>query len=33
MNIKFTTEASRGVEAQNGTVKPTGCRFDPHSRR
>ena len=26
-------EASRGVGAQNVTVKPTGCGFDPHSRR
>ena len=26
-------EASRGAGAQNVTVKPTGCGFDPHSRR
>ena len=26
-------EASRGVAAQNVTVKPTGCGFDPHLRR
>ena len=26
-------EASRGAEAQSVTVKPTGCWFDPHSRR
>ena len=26
-------EASRGAAAQSVTVKPTGCDFDPHSRR
>ena len=26
-------EASRGAAAQRVTVKPTGCGFDPHSRR
>ena len=26
-------EASRGAGAQSVTVKPTGCGFDPHSRR
>ena len=26
-------EASRGAAAQGVTVKPTGCGFDPHSRR
>ena len=25
-------EARRGAGAQNVTVKPTGCGFDPHSR-
>ena len=25
--------ASRGAGAQSVTVKPTGCGFDPHSRR
>ena len=30
MNI---TEASRGAAAQGVTVKPTGCGFDPHSKR
>ena len=25
--------ASRGAAAQSVTVKPTGCGFDPHSRR
>ena len=27
------TEARRGAGAQSVTVKPTGCGFDPHSRR
>ena len=26
-------EASRDAGAQSVTVKPTGCGFDPHSRR
>ena len=26
-------ETSRGAGAQSVTVKSTGCRFDPHSRR
>ena len=26
-------EASRGAVSQSVTVKPTGCGFDPHSRR
>ena len=26
-------EASRGAEAQSMMIKPTGCGFDPHSRR
>ena len=26
-------KASRGAEAQNVTVKSTGCGFDPHSRK
>ena len=26
-------EASRGVGAQSVSVKPTGCGFDPHSRK
>ena len=25
--------ASRGAAAQSMTIKPTGCGFDPHSRR
>ena len=31
-NIK-KNEASRGAAAQSVNLKPTGCRFDPHSRR
>ena len=27
------SEASRGAAARGVTVKPTGCGFDPHSRR
>ena len=27
----FSPEASRGAGAQSGTVKSTGCGFDPHS--
>ena len=30
---KHIIEASRGAEAQSVTVKSTGCRFDPHSRK
>ena len=26
-------EVSRGAGVQSATVKPTGCGFDPHSRR
>ena len=26
-------EAVRGAAAQSMTVKPTGCGFDPHSKR
>ena len=26
-------EAGRGAAAQRVSVKPTGCGFDPHSRR
>ena len=26
-------EASRGAAARSVTVKPTGCGFDPHSRK
>ena len=29
----YCTEASRGAVAQSVTVEPTGCGFDPHSRR
>ena len=29
----MNNEASRGAAAQSGTVKPTGCGFDLHSRR
>ena len=25
--------AGRGAAARGATVKPTGCGFDPHSRR
>ena len=31
--MKTDTEASRGAAAQSVTVKPTGCGFDPLSRR
>ena len=27
------TEAGRGAAARGVTAKPTGCGFDPHSRR
>ena len=30
LSIIFFNEASRGAGAQSVTVKPTGCRFDPH---
>ena len=30
---KFIFEASRSAEAQNVTVKSTGCVFDPRSRK
>ena len=30
---RIKKEASRGAAAQSVTVKPTGCGFDPHSRR
>ena len=26
-------EVGRGAAARGVTAKPTGCRFDPHSRR
>ena len=32
MHLKIV-EASRGAGAQSVTVKPTGCGFDPPSRR
>ena len=28
-----TTEAGRGAAARGVTAKPTGCGFDPYSRR
>ena len=31
--LTCTFEATRGAAAQSVTVKPTGCGFDPHSRR
>ena len=31
--IEYVVEASRGATAQGVTVKPTGCGFDPLSRR
>ena len=31
--VSMRFEASRGAAAQSVTVKPTGCGFDPHSRR
>ena len=33
INKTFIWEASRGAAARGVTVKPTGCGFDPHSRR
>ena len=32
-HIKHIIEDSGGVAARSVTVKPTGCGFDPHSRR
>ena len=29
----INVEASRGAAARGVTVKPTGCGFDPHTRR
>ena len=29
----YYIEGSRGAAARGVTVKPTGCGFDPHSRR
>ena len=31
--ILVVDEDSRGAAARSVTVKPTGCGFDPHSRR
>ena len=31
--IVYRTETSRRAAARSVTVKPTGCGFDPHSRR
>ena len=31
--IRKKPEASRGAAARGVTIKPTGCGFDPHSRR
>ena len=31
--ISFEFETSGGAVARRVTVKPTGCGFDPHSRR
>ena len=33
MYVLIFFEASRGAAARGVTVKPTGCGFDPHSRR
>ena len=33
INKMYTIEASCGAAARSVTVKPTGCGFDPHSRR
>ena len=30
---KLKIEARRGARAQSVTIKPTGCGFDPHSKR
>ena len=32
-NFKSIVEVGRGAAARSVTVKPTGCGFDPHSRR
>ena len=32
-NIDNILEAGRGAAAQGVTAKPSGCEFDPHSRR
>ena len=32
-NIIKKAEAGRGAAARGVTAKPTGCGFDPHSRR
>ena len=32
-NLNVIIEASRGAAPRGVTVKPTGCGFDPHSRR
>ena len=32
-NMYLNVEAGRGAAARGVTVKPTGCGFDPHSRR
>ena len=31
--VNYYCEASRCAAARGGTVKPTGCGFDPHSGR
>ena len=33
LNILILVEAGRGAAARGVTAKPTGCGFDPHSRR
>ena len=33
ISLYFIIEANCGAGAQSVTVKPTGCGFDPHSRR
>ena len=34
LGYRYTTyEAGRGAAARGVTVKPTGCGFDPYSRR
>ena len=33
IKVIIIIEASRGAAARGVTVKPTGCGFDPHSRR
>ena len=32
-NNRKQKEAGRGAAARGVTAKPTGCGFDPHSRR